>query len=478
MRARNVTLAAVAAAATAGAAGFFLADAGRRTQLERSARVWRLTTRRGAHWLTIKARGIGADAERRAALDEHFVIKTAEDVAGQLGQMKGAMMKAGQMISFIAEGLPPEAQEALAQLQADVPPMAPSLAEQVVTDELGSHPDELFLDWDPVPIAAASIGQVHKVVLHDGRYAAVKVQYPGVDRAIKGDLDNAEFFYGMFATVALPNLDVKALVDELRDRMIDELDYRIEAECQADFAHRYETHPFIDVPHVIPELSAQRVLTSEWVDGISFAEFEESADDAAKQRAAETVFRFAQGSVHRHRVFNGDPHPGNYRFHLDGAVSFLDFGLVKRWEPGEFEPLSPILDEIIRPDPEAAVEQSIEAGFISPSHGLDPQAIWDYISIPYRPYLEDEFTFTREFLADSIAALTDITGPAQQVIRVMNMPPSYVILDRVVWGVCALMCRLGATNRFRDILNEYRKGGPPVTELGRQEQAWLAANPQ
>src|SRR5436305_12828460 len=157
--------------------------------------------------------------------------------------MKGAIMKAGQMLSFIAEGLPPESQVALATLHADAPPMAPALAEQVIRDELGADPERLFLDWSPEPIAAASIGQVHRAVMPDGRIVAVKVQYPGVDKAIKSDLDNAEMLYSLFASFALKNLDVKALVDELRARMADELDYTLEAAHQAEFAERYAGHP-------------------------------------------------------------------------------------------------------------------------------------------------------------------------------------------------------------------------------------------
>src|SRR5256886_15505166 len=205
--------------------------------------------------------------------------------------MKGAIMKAGQMLSFIADGLPPEAQAALATLQADVPPMAPSLAEGVIRSELGADPDKLFLEWSPVPVAAASIGQVHKAVLHDGRVVAVKVQYPGIDKAIKGDLDNAEMLYGLFASFALKNMDVKGLVDELRARMADELDYRLEARLQQDFADRYRGHPFIHVPDVVFDRSAQRVMTTEWADGLTWAQFEEQAAVADKQRATEILFR-------------------------------------------------------------------------------------------------------------------------------------------------------------------------------------------
>ena len=217
------------------AAGLALADADRRNRMQRSARVWRLTARRGAHYAVVKVRGARKDAEARAALEQQFAIRTAEDVARELGNMKGAIMKAGQLISFIAEGLPPEAQAALATLQADVPPMAPSLAESVIRSELGDEPSRFFLDWNPIPVAAASIGQVHQAVLPDGRMVAVKVQYPGVDRAIRCDLDNAEMLYSVFSSLALKGLDVKGLVDELRARMVDELDYRIEAANQEEF---------------------------------------------------------------------------------------------------------------------------------------------------------------------------------------------------------------------------------------------------
>jgi predicted unusual protein kinase regulating ubiquinone biosynthesis (AarF/ABC1/UbiB family) len=463
---------ALAALAAGAAAAAYLADDERRDHLRRSSRVWRLTARRAAHLAVVKVRGAAADEEARARLEERFAIRSAEDVARELGNMKGAIMKVGQMVSFIAEGLPPEAQAALATLQADVPPMAPSLAEKVLREELGAGPERLFLDWDPEPVAAASIGQVHRAVLPDGRLVAVKVQYPGVDRAIRSDLGNAELLYNLFSSVALPNLDVKALVDELRARMGDELDYVHEARCQAEFAARYAGHPFIHVPRVVPERSSRRVLTSEWVDGQPWAEFQVTADWDARQRAAEVLFRFTQGSVHLHGVFNGDPHPGNYRFHPDGSMTFLDFGLVKRWTKGELEALAPCLDAILARDPQATVDAMVTAGFLAPDHGRDPRAVWEYVSSPYIPYLDDEFAFTRGFVGEVLGKILDINGPYADVIRALNMPPSFVILDRVVWGVSALLGRLEATNRWRGMLDEYRHGGPPATALGEAEAEW------
>jgi predicted unusual protein kinase regulating ubiquinone biosynthesis (AarF/ABC1/UbiB family) len=476
VRVRPLVLTAGTAAATAAAVtAVALRDAGRRHRVDRQVRVWRLTARRGLHWAAIKVRGRRATEEQRARLEEQFAIRTAEDVASVLGGMKGAIMKAGQMLSFIAEGLPPEAQAALATLQADVPPMAPSLAEQVIRDELHGEVEHLFLDWDPVPVAAASIGQVHRAVMPDGRIVAVKVQYPGVDKAIKSDLDNAEMLYGLFAQFALKNLDVKALVDELRARMADELDYRLEARLQEEFANRYDTHPFISVPHVVPERSARRVLTSEWVDGMRWSEFLESATPEEKNRAGEIIMRFSQGAIHRYGVFNGDPHPGNYRFHSDGTVTFLDFGLVKHWSRGELERLTAVLDAILADDPEGAVQGAVEAGFLPADHGLDPDFIFEYVRSPYEPFLSDRFTYTRAWTAGALQTVIDLQGRYSEVIKKLNMPPSYVILDRVVWGVSAIEGHLEATGNWRALLAEYRKDAPPSSELGRLEAEWRAS---
>ena len=469
------TAATAAAAVGTKAAITAYQDEDTRHRIERRIRIMRLTARRGAHFALVKVKGRNADEAERAALDEHFAIRTAQDVAQVLGGMKGAIMKAGQMLSFIADGLPPEAQEALATLQQDVPPMAPSLAAEVIRQELGNDPDHVFLEWNPTPLGAASIGQVHKAVTKDGRVVAVKVQYPGVDKAIKSDLDNAEMLYAMFASFAMKNLDVKALVDELRERMADELDYRLEAKLQTEFAERYDGHPFIHIPKIVPELSTQRVLTSEWIDGMRFDDFIAKVDEPTRQKAAEVMFRFAQGAIQHHHVFNGDPHPGNYILHDDGTVTFLDFGLVKRWGPGELESLSGVLDCILDRDVDGAIQAAIDAGFLPKDHGLDPAHIFEYVSGPYEPFQVEEFTYTRDWTSKALQKVVDMAGEYGDVIRILNMPTSYVILDRVVWGMSALLGRLNATNNWRGLLAEYRKGDPPVTELGRIEAAWRDA---
>ena len=477
---RRTTLTAAAGVAAVGgsiavAARRLRRSSAERVRIQRQATVLRLTVRNGARIVGARALGRVAGEERRAELEAQATIRTAEDVARELGEMKGALMKVGQLVSFIVEALPDEAQEALAALQADAPPMAPSLAAQVVREELGGDPERIFLDWSPEPVAAASIGQVHRAVTRDGRHVAVKVQYPGIGDAIAADLDNAEALYAVFAAFALKGLDTRALVDELRARMAEELDYRLEARNQQEFVEHYAGHPFIRIPAVLPELSAERVLTTEWVDGQNWATFVRSAGDDERQRAAEVIWRFAQGSILRLGAFNGDPHPGNYRFHADGTVTFLDFGLVKRWGPGEWERLAPSLDAIFDRDAAGLVEAMEAVDFLRSGHGLDAGAVFEYVSAPYVPYLGPEFHFTRDFVADALAAIIDVKGPHAPIIEKLNMPPSFVILDRVVWGVSALLGKLGATRPWRGMLLEYRAGAAPATDLGRADAAWWKA---
>jgi len=443
------------------------------SRFARSAKIWKLSARNSTRFAVSRVRGLGSAEQRRAELDEQFAIRTAEDVAKELGEMKGVLMKAGQLISFIFEALPDEAQDALATLQADAAPMAPSLAASVVKEDFGKPPERVFLDWSDMPVAAASIGQVHRAVTHDGRDVAVKVQYPGVHEAIESDLDAAEVMYSMFSSMMLKGLDAKGLVDELRDRMREELDYAIEAGNLAEFEARFQGHPWVRIPKLVPELSSPRVLTTEWVEGMTFDQFRANESYDTQQRAAEVVWRFAQNAITRYGIFNGDPHPGNYKFHHDGSVTFLDYGLVKRWSPGEWETLSPTIDAIIVDrDPDKLVAEMVRSKFLPAAHGLEPDLVYDYVSSPYVPYLTDEFTFTREWMRDTIAKIFDVQGPHAPVIEQLNMPPSFVILDRVVWGVSAILGKLEARGPWRAMLLEYVADGPPATDLGAAEAAW------
>ena len=231
----------------------------------------------------------------------------------------------------------------------------------------------MFRRWDDLPVAAASIGQVHRAETTDRRELAVKVQFPGVAEAIEEDLDGAEVMYSVFSALALNGLDARGLVDELRARMREELDYRLEARQHRRV--RRATSPATRgcaSPSSCPSSRSERVLTTEWIDGMSWDQFAASASPETKQRAGEVIWRFGQHSIQRLAQFNGDPHPGNYRFHHDGSVTFLDFGLVKRWEPGEWERLEPSIDAIVvHRDPDRLVRAMEEVGL--PRRGPRPR---------------------------------------------------------------------------------------------------------
>ncbi len=269
--------------------------------------------------------------------------RAAERYAERLGRSLGVAMKAGQMLwSATVGSVMPEAyrgtyQQALAGLCGDTPSMPPALVGKTVETELGGPPQKVFSKFDPVPLVAASISQVHSAVLHGGRRVAVKVQYPGAGDAMRVALANTELLAAFFqlvpATAAnITNIAIRAIACELSDRIEEEIGFQAEAANQAEFADAYRGHPFIRIPEVVPELSTQRVLTMDLADGLSWAAALQ-ARDALKDKWGEVIYRFAAGSMRTLRLLNADSHPGNYLFHEDGGVTFLDFGFVKRFRP-------------------------------------------------------------------------------------------------------------------------------------------------
>ena len=253
----------------------------------------------------------------------------------------------------------------------------------------------------------------------------MKVQYPGVGEAIESDLDAAEMMYAMFSMMMLKGLDAKAFVDELRARMREELDYELEARNVVEFSALYAGHPWVRVPRLVPELSTKRLLTTEWVDGMSFEQFRATGSYATKQRAAEVLWRFAQHAVLRCGMFNGDPHPGNYKFHHDGSITFLDYGLVKRWTPGEWESLQPdARRDRGAPRSGCAGRGDGDGRLPAVRPRTRAEAVFEYVSSPYTPYLTDEFTFSREWMRETLSVIFDIQGPHAEVIEQLNMPPS------------------------------------------------------
>ncbi|MDQ1420361.1 MAG: hypothetical protein QOJ52_2323 [Acidimicrobiaceae bacterium] len=442
----------------------------------RNLRVARTATRIGRGYAADSARQIFADSARRQELKEDRQLRTATEVAETLGSMKGALMKLGQLASYLDAGMPQPVRDALATLQQDAPPMAPELAAAVIREDLGMAPDEVFETWDPVPIAAASIGQVHRAITRDGVAVAVKVQYPGVDQAIGADLDNTAALLAL-ASMVFPGLDAKPLVKELQARLTDELDYRLEAESQQRFADAFAGHPFIHIPAVRFDLSSGRVLTSELVTG---ARYEELAGWSQEERdlAGETIFRFVFGCLYRLHGFNGDPHPGNYLFHGGGRVTFLDFGLVKWFEPADVAMLARMVDSIVlRRDPHAFRQAVEAAGFLKPAPSLSDDQVVSYLSHYYQMVLEPgSTTCTPEYASETVRRFFDASD---EVVKHANVPAAFVILQRINLGLYAVLAGLGATADWRRIAEEIWPwvGAPPSTELGRSEAAWRATRP-
>lgn len=433
----------------------------------------------GGQYALHRARKVFASADRHAELDQRFELKTAEAITEALGNMKGAMMKLGQMASYLDQGLPEHVRAALAELQSNAPPMSGELAAQVIGEELGAPPEQVFLEWDPEPIASASIGQVHRAITKDGLAVAVKVQYPGVGDAIRADLENAGLLFGAIGML-FPGLEPEPLVAELRERLVEELDYRLEAENQKLFADFYRGHPFIHVPEVVDELSTERVLVTELAEGVPFAEVETWSQEE-KNLAAESIFRFVFGSLYRLHAFNGDPHPGNYLFQPGGRVTFLDFGLVKRFEPEEIAVLERMITSMVLERDITSYRQTVEEiGLLKPGLPFTDEEVEDYFGHFYDFVLRDEVsTITPEYSSETVRRFFDANGPYGPIMKAANVPPSFVIIQRINLGLYAIFGQLRATANWRRISEELWPfvGGPPTTELGHQAAAWTAAHP-
>ncbi len=442
----------------------------------RNAQLAAVGARSGASYAVHRARLVTADETKRDALEAEYQIRTATQVAETLGHMKGALMKLGQMASYLDDGMPEPVRAALASLQQDAPPMAPELCAEVVRTELGTDPARAFAQWDPVPIAAASIGQVHRAVTHSGLRVAVKVQYPGVDDAIRADLTNSDLVFRVLGTM-FPGLDPAPLVQELRERLTEELDYGIEAENQRFFASAYREHPFISVPNVIDELSTARVLTTELAEGARFAEVE-TWSQSERDLAGECIYRFVFASIYGLHAFNGDPHPGNYLFRPGGQVTFLDFGLVKRYQPGEvalFESLIRTL--VVEHDVPAFRRMMEEHHVLRRDSSISDDDVAGYFGHFYELVMHDRvFTVVPEYSSETVRMYFDANGPYGHVARASNVPPAFVITQRINLGLTAVLGKLHATANFRRIAEELWPfvAAPPSTPMGEAEAAWKA----
>lgn len=439
-------------------------------RLARLSTIGRLTAAMSASWLGARLRRLFAGEARRARLDDAQRRANAERVAQTMGQMKGAFMKLGQMMSFISGGAPPEYHAALKRLQSDAPAMPFAVVRDTLERELGKPLERAFASFDEAPLAAASIGQVHRARLPSGDDVVVKVQYPGVADAIGADLANVELLTRSLKLL-YPAHDPGPVIAELRGRIGEELDYTRELRNQAEFAALYDGHPHVHVPRTYPGHSTSRVLTSELVRGRRFEDA--CGDDAdARGRHAEIIYRFVFGSIMRYRLFNGDPHPGNYLFGDDGRVVFLDFGCVKRFDAPMATTWARLISAHFDGDRAAFRRGAIALGFLTDDTAIDADQLYDYFQFFYEPFRFDrEFAFSPGYITASFKQVFAPEGRFAGMQKRLAMPGDFVFVNRIQWGVFSILGHLGATRNFHRIHREYLWGEPPSTALGEEDRA-------
>jgi predicted unusual protein kinase regulating ubiquinone biosynthesis (AarF/ABC1/UbiB family) len=450
-----------------------------KSRLGRSARVGLRAGYEGARFAGAKATGLVRPRDRQREHMEELALESAERMAATLGTMKGAAMKMGQLASFIdTDYLPDEYrelyQQKLGRLRTSSPPMPWEKVRKVIDEEYDESCTDVFQSIEPDAFAAASIGQVHRAVLHDGRRVAVKVQYPGVDAALRADLSNAGMILRLAKAIA-PGLDAKAVAEELKERVLEELDYEHEAQNQRTFSRAYRGHPFIYVPDVITRLSRDRVLVTEYIEGRGFEEVK-ALDHEARSRFGEIVFRFYIGSIYQLQHFNADAHPGNYVLLDDGRVAFLDFGMTKRLDVEQIRLEEEVVKARVDHDPERLRQKLHELGFLRDPKRIEAEQLMEHVDAVAGWYLEDgEREITPEYVMAVIAAMSDPRSDFYTLMRRENVPASELMGQRMEIGVLAVLGQLHARRNWHRIAREWWFGEEPSTELGRREHEFWAA---
>ncbi|MGB0094684.1 MAG: AarF/ABC1/UbiB kinase family protein [Solirubrobacteraceae bacterium] len=413
--------------------------------------------------------------ERAREILEERHVEVADQAMAVLGTLRGGAMKIGQLASFVdVDFLPPEFraiyQERLGQLRDNAPTMSWEKVRGVLEREWEQPVESLLAEIEPDAVAAASIGQVHRGVLVDGRRVAIKVQYPEVADALVADLDMASVVIRLGKALA-PGLDPELVAAELRERVLEELDFELEAQQQRTFARAYRGHPFIHVPQVVTALSRRRVLVSEWVEGLRFKDILR-LDQDQRDRVGEIVVRFFLGSGVRVGRFNTDPHPGNYLLLQDGRMAFLDFGNTAEVSDDGLALVRRALVAAIDGDQERFTATAVELGYVRNRAKIDRGLLLGQALVVGDWYLRDrELRIDPEYVAAIVEKLIDPRAMegALRLVRQMKVPPEEIWLRRVETSVLAVLGQLHARRNWHRIMRELQLGEEPVTELGEQE---------
>ncbi len=449
------------------------------SRVRRTATVGRLAAGEAVKQFGTRAANVtrGEEASERALARRQ--LETAKQIVAALGTMKGAAMKLGQVMSFLDVGLVEEEhreefQRELAKLRDAAPTVSFKQMRRVIEDDLEDSIAELFASFDEEPIAAASIGQVYRATLHDGREVAVKVQYPGVAAAVRADMQNLDMIMRLLKRMT-PGMDAKAIATEIRERIGEELDYELEAQNQRSLARIFRGHPFIAVPDVITSMSREHVLVSEFVRGVGFEELK-TRSQAERDRIGEIVFRFFLGCLYRHRQFSGDPHPGNFLLLSDGRVAFLDFGLFKRMEREPVELELECQRDVSEGDAAALHKLLAGSGFLPEPERVDPdhllafigEAIWWYTTA------DEPVQLTPEIATQVMIESSDPRSSYFAEMRHQDMRPEHLFGRRMEMLTLAVLSQLRARANWHRIAREWMYGDEPVTELGREEAEFYA----
>jgi predicted unusual protein kinase regulating ubiquinone biosynthesis (AarF/ABC1/UbiB family) len=405
--------------------------------------------------------------------------RTAEQIFRVLGELKGGALKLGQALSIFEAALPAEIagpyRATLTRLQEAAPPLPAATVHRVLVADLGADWRENFADFDDSPAAAASIGQVHRAILRDGRRVAVKIQYPGAGKALVNDFTQLSRIGRLFS-VLMPGLDVKPLLDELRKRVAEELDYRLEAASQEAFANAYSGDPEFLIPHVV--LATDHVLVSEWIDGTPLSKIISEGSTENRNHAGILFARFLFSGPARAGLLHADPHPGNFRLMDDGRLGILDFGAVDRLPDG-FPPFFGKLLRLMHENRDIeTVEHELRVhGFLKEGVDVDLDALHAYLAPLAEPSKVESFKFNREWLRAEASRVTDMRSAA--IGRRLNLPPTYILIHRVSTAGIGVLCQLECEGQFRaEVLKwmpgyfdapESGDGGPGEPSPGRDD---------
>ena len=452
-------------------------------RLRRTARIGGLAGGQAARSYAAKATDLTRSDEQRRLAAERRQIKMAERILDVLGQMKGAAMKVGQVASFVDSGaLPPEVhrrlEEKLAELRDSAPRVPFDQMRRVLESDLGERLEDVFAEFDPEAFAAASIGQVYRARLHDGRRVAVKVQYPGIARAVRSDLQNLGLILRV-AKMMAPGMDPKAMAEEIRERLTEELDYELEAQTHRAFERTWRGHPFVVIPEVMTRLSSEHVLVTEYVEGLGFEQVKE-LPQPERDRFGEIVFRFFLGSLYRTRRFSADPHPGNYLLLPDGRVAFLDFGMAKQVSREQVDAELAVMRAGIDRDPERLHAALASMGFFDPAdEQIAAAAVQEHFEAAAGWYAFDrEFKIDREYVRQ---VMIDMSAPHSrfwELMRRQTLPAQTMFARRMEGLTLAVLGQLEATANWHRIAREWLYGDPPATPLGEEEARFFGRAPE